>query len=109
MKATKTFYVNESSIASRVSAYLILDSKGNEAGKVHVLRPKDGTGRLQVTLYDFTGKHSIVQSASASGCGYNKLDAAMAKLSFNGRAIKDVGSCWDKQIEIFGFKVIRVL
>lgn len=61
-----------------VSAYAIVNSKGEQVGLMNAKYPKDGVGKLYVYLHLFG---STMKVATASGCGYDKLGAALYKLA----------------------------
>jgi hypothetical protein len=111
MKNKKVYYVDDSAPAKRISAYVILDSTSQLVGKLHVLYPKDGLGRLRVTLYDWTkeGQLDSPSSAQVSGWGYNKLASAMSYLKFAGIKISDPPESWEKFLEKSGYKVKQVI
>lgn len=63
-----------------VSAYAIVNNKGEHVGLMSCKYPKDGMGKLYVYLHLFG---SLMKVESASGCGYDKLGTALYKHSKN--------------------------
>ncbi|MEG2706900.1 MAG: hypothetical protein RR959_06125 [Erysipelotrichaceae bacterium] len=61
-----------------VKAYVIINDKGEQVGLMNCKYPKDGMGKLYVYLHLFG---STMKVATASGCGYDKLGAALYKLA----------------------------
>lgn len=61
-----------------VSAYVIVNDKGEQVGLMNAKYPTDGMGKLFVYLHLFG---STMQVASASGCGYDKMGTALYKLA----------------------------
>lgn len=109
--SNNVFFVNESSAAQRLEAYIFLDENKDLAGMLHVLHPKDGSGRLRVTLYDWTdkGSQNSPSSSMASGWGYDKLAKAMSNLSFAGVQLQDHPNDWRKTLNSLGYKIIQAL
>ncbi len=69
---------------NRAGVYAIHDqSTGKFAGKILFAHPKDGTGKLYVSMWDFTpvaGRE--VQNGYATGYGYDKQSAALDGMTF---------------------------
>lgn len=63
---------------SLVQAYAIVNDKGEHVGLLNCKYPKDGMGKLYVYLHLFGYTMKVV---SVSGCGYDKLGAALYKHS----------------------------
>lgn len=61
-----------------VRAYAIVNGKGVQVGLMNAKYPNDGMGKLYVYLHLFGSKMKV---ATASGCGYDKLGAALYKLA----------------------------
>ena len=61
-----------------VRAYVIVNDKGEHVGLLNCKYPKDGMGKLYVYLHLFGSTMKVV---SVSGCGYDKLGAALYKHS----------------------------
>lgn len=61
-----------------VSAYVIVNDKGEQVGLMNAKYPKDGMGKLYVYLHLFG---TTMKVATASGCGYDKLGTALYKLA----------------------------
>lgn len=114
-------YLEDYRACQRISTFVIV--KNNECwGKVIVLYPNDGAGLLRVQLTDWTDerKGDAVKQASASGYGYDKVQAAMSQLEFAGRKIYDHSEImengerspyrdWRDQLESMGYKTFGVL
>lgn len=111
----------EQGSASRVGAYLILragetvDPKYGHrpvVGKVQVQYPKDGAGRLRVFVWDWSNPETTneMQTSTANGYGYDKLDAALDGCKFAGEIIGTNGSGqWKEKLAERGFPVISVI
>lgn len=97
---------------NRASAYVILKG-GKEVGRIKVKHPKDGMGPLVSFLWDWTGPESIdklgIQRGSASGCGYDKLAAAMEGFKFGAITFKDHPTDWKMQLREAGYTLIQAL
>lgn len=84
----------------------MLDTKRPEwAGKIKVALPKYGMGTLQVWVWDDNG----LQYGSASGCGYDKLSAALHGINFDGYVIQDSGIEFTSQLRDAGYLVVRAI
>ena len=59
-----------------VSAWLIVNEQGEQVGKMSAKYPKDGMGKLYLYLHLYGSE--MVQ-VSVSGCGFDKLSAAIQK------------------------------
>lgn len=98
---------------NRASANVILDKNQQGAatmvGKILVKHPKDGMGPLEVFLWDWTNIQTNrgVQEGRASGCGYDKLSAAMADMKFGSITIQE--NDWLGSIVKAGYQVRQVL
>jgi hypothetical protein len=97
-------YLERSNALQRVGGYVILKD-GIYAGKALVVYPTDGASKLQVNLFC---PHAGIQYGKASGYGYNKLNAAMSGLIFDGYEIQYNSSRWDQQLEDLGYQVIQI-
>lgn len=115
-------WIDTSAAARRISVYAILMpakdmTVGKKmAGKVLVHYPADGMGRLTVNLYDWSNSAGIseVGYGSASGCGYDKITAAMAGLKFADHVLEDHGGHnsiggWSHQIAALGYDVYQLI
>lgn len=100
----------------RARAYAIM--KGAEyAGKILCKYPVDGMGPLEVFLWDWTNDPSNVgpngvreiQRGRASGCGYDKLAAALEGLKFGPLVFSDHPTDWKHQLREAGFELLNVL
>lgn len=95
---------------NRCGAHVIM--RGSEyVGKILCRYPKDGMGRMDVFLWDWTqpGEAQPIQHSYASGCGYDKLAAAMDGMTFGGIVLKDHPTDWRKQLRDAGYTLIGVL
>ncbi len=61
-----------------VSAYAIVNDKGEQVGLMNIKYPKDGMGKLYAYLHLFGTTMKVV---NVSGCGYDKRGAALYKLA----------------------------
>ena len=61
-----------------VRAYAIVNAEGEHVGLLNCKYPKDGLGKLYVYLHLFS---STMKVTTVSGCGYDKLGAALYKLA----------------------------
>jgi hypothetical protein len=116
LKAIKALQAAEKSPAwNRVSAYVIIDKFGvnsdcNRFGKIKVIHPADGMGSLKVFVWDCTG--SDLQMGTASGCGYDKLSAAMVDMKFDDITFTDHGSLsgnWQTQLRAAGYTIVQAI
>lgn len=101
-------WIAESSIGKRIGAHIILKD-GQMVGKLLVLYPQDGAGKLKVNLYDWTDNHSEVYYGWASGYGYDKLGAALHGLPFGDNVFKESGWGWQHTIESWGYTVYTLI
>lgn len=95
---------------NRAGAYAIM--RGAEyVGKILVKHPVDGMGPLEVFLWDWSdsNKPHEIQRGTASGCGYDKLAAALHGLTFAGITFDDHPHHWELSLKDAGFVVINVL
>jgi hypothetical protein len=107
-----------SPVFSRVGAYLILragavvaDDRRAIVGKILVQYPKDGALRLRVFVWDWTDqeKGCEIQTGSAGGYGYDKLDAALEGCTFAGVRIGTGDGQWKENLTARGFVVQGVV
>jgi hypothetical protein len=92
---------------ARVSAFTIY--RGSDfVGKILVKHPKDGAGRLEVFVWDWTDKENVpnIQHGSATGFGYDKVAGALEGLTFAG---KEWGSDWEGDLLKGGFQLNRIV
>ena len=91
----------------RASAYIILhpDKKGH--GVIRVAHAKDGMGTTHVFLWDMDG--SNIQHGTASGCGYDKVSAAINGMTFNGIKLEDHPRNWKVALDKAGYQIIQAL
>ena len=71
-----TVYDKQAKHFSKVSAYVIIDSEGDQKGTMQVKYPNDGMGKLFLYLHLYG---STMVQVSVSGCGFDKLSAAIQK------------------------------
>ena len=71
-----TVYDKHAKHFSQVSAYVIIDSEGDQKGTMSIKYPKDGAGKLYLYLHLYGSQ--MVQ-VSVSGCGFDKLSVAVQK------------------------------
>lgn len=70
-----TIYQQHDAAFAQVAAYVLLDAKGEQVGKVALKFPRDGAGRL----YAYFHLHGVAMvRAYAGGYGYDKRSAAVA-------------------------------
>lgn len=105
---SESAWVDSSSPAKRIRAVAIVKD-GQMVGKILVLYPSDGAGKLKVNLYDWTGNHSEVYYGWVSGCGYDKLSAALEGLSFGDNVFKYKGWDYAHQLREWGYEVFTLL
>ena len=72
-----TVYEKNAKHFELVRAYVIVNAKGEQVGLLNAKYPKDGMGKLYVYLHLFGSSMKVV---TVSGCGYDKLGAALYKL-----------------------------
>lgn len=96
----------------RAGAYAIMRG-ADYAGKILCKYPKDGMGPLTVFLWDWTGEEvegaREIQIGRASGCGYDKLAAALDGLKFGKLVLGDHPKEWKNQLHEAGFTLLNVL
>lgn len=95
----------------RASAYVIFKrDKPGIVGKVLLKFPKDGMGPLEVFLWDWSDPSVApdVQYGRASGCGYDKLAAALVGLTFAGIHFTD-DKDWKNELDEAGYLVQWVI
>jgi hypothetical protein len=69
----------------RTSVWIIQNSAGKLIGKIIAAYPRDGMGRLYLSLWDWTDpNHFEVQEDFAGGCGYHKVAACLSGMTFGG-------------------------
>ena len=84
--------MQENPAFARCASFTITHPKKPEGyAIINVAYPKDGAGRLTVYVVDRFGATSTFSSGTASGCGYDKLTAALEGLSVDG--VKFTDSC----------------
>jgi hypothetical protein len=120
-KAIKALQAAEKSPAwNRVSAYVIIrpmalyDTSDKHAsnlcynhGKIKVIHPADGMGSLKVFVWDCSGNG--IQMGAASGCGYDKMSAAMVNIKFDNIEFTDHPKNWEMQLREAGYTVIQAI
>ena len=80
--ATKQ-HIEERPALNRAGVYVVIDTTtGTIAGKLLIAYPRDGAGRLYVSLWDWTGTGHAVQDGSVTGFGYDKLASAITGMRF---------------------------
>ena len=98
--------ITESSAFNRVSAYVIINPKGDICGTIKILYPVDGAGVLKVVLHE----HGYTpQIGKAGGYGYDKLSAALQGLEFAGITLTDHPHNWERQLQDADYKVYCVV
>ena len=93
---------------SRAAAYIIPHPDRKRWGKIKVSYPKDGMGPLRAFVWDCEGNDGL-KYGSASGCGYDKLSAAMCGLKFDNITFSDHPVNWEIQLRKAGYEVIQAL
>lgn len=73
---TTSVYDKHAKHFAQVSAYVIIDSEGDQKGIMTVKYPKDGAGKLYLYLH-LRGSEMV--QVSVSGCGFDKLSVAVQK------------------------------
>ena len=90
----------------RAAAYIIVNNADAERwGKLKVAYPADGMGPLKAFLW--CADEGGIQYGYASGCGYNKLAAALDGMVFAGITLKD--GTWETQLREGGWRVIQAI
>lgn len=96
---------------SRARAYVVLSPDRKRFGKIKILYPADGAGRLRVFAWDCSGDHGL-QYGHATGGGYDKLSAALCGMKWDGLVFGDHcqdGGPWDKMLKDAGYEIIQAL
>jgi len=96
--------VTEGPAFQRVSAYVILNSKGEISGTVKIQFPKDGAGKLTAILHEHGNEPQI---GTASGYGYDKQSAALSGGTFGSVTLADSGRDWTDQLRDGGYTVYQ--
>ena len=94
---------------SRASAYVIINKKTGEWGRLKVAHPADGMGPLRAFLW---APKCGLQYGTASGCGYDKLASAMRGMKYDALTLGDhcEGSgAWRSCLESHGYEVIQAI
>jgi hypothetical protein len=73
-------------------------------GKIKVLYPADGAGKLQVWVWDTQGND--IQYGKASGFGYDKLAHALKGMSYDAIVFEED---WREQLRQRGYTVIQAV
>jgi hypothetical protein len=94
----------------RAGAYAIMQGD-KYAGKLLCKYPVDGMGPLTVFLWDWTDPKGSreIQIGRASGCGYDKLAAAVDGLKFGKLVLSDYPKDWKEQLREAGYTLLNVL
>lgn len=121
---TTNIYDQHRAAFANVSAYVVLDKKGERAASVAFKYPRDGAGRLFCYLHIFGGpmvrgfaggggydKHSAAASAAASKL---KLESYYEESQADVTAIRaallvDGGSSWDGMLRDAGYNVLQAV
>ena len=93
---------------SRVSAYVIISPDGKGWGKIKAAWPSDGMGPLHVFAWDCSGDNGI-QYGKASGCGYDKLSAALVGIKWGDIVFTDHPVNWEIQLRKAGYTVVQAV
>ena len=95
---------------NRAGAYIIVKREtGKYVGKVLFKFPKDGAGRLEVFLWDWTNSEGEVREIQHGSAGGYKKTAALGCLKFGEHQFIDQGTEWDDQLKEKGYDVWGVL
>lgn len=103
---------------ANVSAYIVLNAKGDHVGTVRFHYPRDGAGRLTVMVADWSAVRpegetfqtwTRWQIGTASGGGYDKHTAACYRLTVDGYRFRDEGKCWNNQLRDAGYTVLQAV
>jgi hypothetical protein len=98
--------IENSPALRNAGAKVILNQKGEVCGMIKIAHPADGAGRLTVILHE----HGLEpQVGSASGCGYDKVSAAIDGMTFAGMTLTDHPHNWEAQLRDAGYNVYTVL
>jgi hypothetical protein len=107
-KAINALRKAEQGAFSRVRAYVILPQTFmGHYGKIKVSYPADGMGKVHVWFWDCQGNN--LQYGNASGCGYDKLSAALQGLKFDDIVFTDHPVNWEMQLRNAGYTVIQAV
>lgn len=116
-----SIYDLHSAAFANVSAYVILDAKGERVATVAFKYPHDGAGRLYCYLH-VLGTPMV--RGHAGGFGYAKHDAAIAKAARKlvlakpeteapvaefQAALTDSGHSWETELRNAGFTVLQAV
>lgn len=85
-------YILESAAAQQISAWAIINKKGERVARVLALYPKDGAGRVTVEVHHIhrVGVEFVkIQQGTACGYGYDKFTAALSGLTIDGIKMMD--------------------
>lgn len=96
---------------NRAGAWVITNKETKEyVGKVMFKFPKDGAGRLEAFMWDWTAKESRpIQHGTASGYGYDKKTAALGGMKFGNIKLIGQGKEWDGQLRDAGYDVWGII
>lgn len=94
----------EKSAWSRCSAYIILNKDGTY-GKIKCAHPVDGMGPLHVFIWGAVPSEMLYQRVS--GCGFDKLQAALDHVVYQGVPL-DNKYGWETALREAGHTVIYV-
>lgn len=122
---SRSIYDQHDAAFSGVSAYVVLDAKGERVATIAFKFPRDGAGRLYCYLHVFG---VAMVRGYASGYGYDKRSAAahsavqcvdesevreyldtLATIKAMKSAICNRGTTWDRELEAAGFKVYQAV
>lgn len=92
----------------RVSAYVVISPDGKGWGKIKCAWPVDDMGPLHVFAWDCSGDNGI-QYGKASGCGYDKLSAALVGVKWGPITFKDHPTNWESQLRTAGYTVVQAV
>lgn len=90
---------------SRAGCIIILKD-GQMVGKIKIAFPKDGAGTLRLFLWDF---ENDIQMGTAGGFGYDKISAALCRMTFKGITFTDHPHNWEQQLQEAGYSHITVM
>lgn len=127
MKTTKVSRIRDAlkrcEQKANVAGHVVLNSDGVHVGTVRLSYPRDGAGKLQVLVADWTSKRpkdpktgqadfdnwTPWQYGWANGGGYDKATAAMHGMHVGGCTIEDGGHNWYNQLRNAGMIVIQAV